>query len=73
MKYFLKRLLLFVMVPAVLILVLGIAFSEIIPGPKISNRYSFNEKAFKFNDFDANYLSVGSSITLNIMVYIAVR
>ena len=66
MKIFLQRLLLFVLIPAVLLLsIVLISNSNYFPAPMVSNSFSFNEKLFALENFEAKYLAFGSSITLN--------
>jgi len=65
MKYFLNRILVFVLIPMSIGLLITILFSNIIPSPRITPSYTLNEKLFFFDDFDKNYLCIGSSVSLN--------
>jgi len=65
MNYFLKRTLIFITIPVISTIILVIIFSDILPAPKITDRYSFNEKVFHFDDFECDYLCIGSSMALN--------
>ena len=65
MSLFLKRVLGFIAIPLAVIIFIVIFNYNSFPAPKISKNYSLNEKLFFFNDFDANYITIGSSLALN--------
>lgn len=65
MKHFLIRVLIFISAPLAAIIILALLFPGRLPAPKVSDRYSFNEKVFHFDNYDADYLCLGSSIALN--------
>ncbi len=65
MNHFLKRVLVFTAIPFTIFIIIVIFNYNSFPAPKISNNYSLNEKLFFFNEFQANHLTIGSSVALN--------
>lgn len=53
------------MIPLLMGYLFIVLFSGKIPAPKITVSYSLNEKLFFFENFESEYLTIGSSIALN--------
>jgi len=65
MNNFLKKFLLFISLPALIVGVFLVTDYHNLPAPKYTWSYSLNEKLFRFDNFDCDYLCVGSSTALN--------
>jgi len=65
MSSYLKKILVFVLIPAILLSIFFLFKYKDVPAPKLTNSYSLNEKLFEFENFHCDYLCVGSSMALN--------
>lgn len=65
MRSFLKKFVVFIVIPFVGIMIFILVKRDDIPAPKLTWSYSLNEKLFAFDNYNCDYLCIGSSIALN--------
>lgn len=65
MRAFLKKFVVFFIIPISVIVLFVTLKYEDVPAPKLTWSYSLNEKLFAFNNYNCDFLCIGSSMALN--------
>jgi hypothetical protein len=65
MSHFIQKILLFATIPIVFVALIDLSNREIFPAPRVTSSYCLNEKLFFLKNFDAKYITIGSSFAMN--------